>query len=386
MKKRKILFCNETIGLGGIERSLCDVLSHIDYDKYDIDLYLDSSEGGLSAQIPDTINILAPNLNGTYGRYASVAVRLLRQHEFGKLWLRTVHLLVKIFGYPAYWGARPLYLRYGKYDVVVSYKEGSIAQFARRAFKYKVFVSWWHCASRQVNTSEYSGYRTINKIIAVSTSAETVLNEILPETREKSSVIPNMVDAKRILTMAEKLTPMYKTNVVHLVTVARLSPEKHLENVISCAKQLELHNINFQWHIIGGGLLYDKLKTSIMENCLGAKVVLEGEQKNPYPYIKSAHLYVHTSYIESQGITILEAMVLGVPCVVTKSLGPCEFIEDGVNGILTEQSPESLAEKVLEILTNRDLYEHIRANTHCPEQFAPENVMKKVEELLEGRL
>ena len=102
--------------------------------------------------------------------------------------------------------------------------------------------------------------------------------------------------------------------------------------------------------------------------------------------MKYADLFVHPSYVESQGLTVLEAMALGVPSVVTKSLGPCEFIEDGVNGILTEQNPDSLAEKILEMLTNRDLYEHIRANTHCPEQFSPENVMQQVEKLLEGNL
>ena len=62
--------------------------------------------------------------------------------------------------------------------------------------------------------------------------------------------------------------------------------------------------------------------------------------------MKYADLFVHPSYVESQGLTVLEAMALGVPCVVTKSRGPCEFIEDGVNGLLTEQSPESLAEEV----------------------------------------
>ena len=81
-------------------------------------------------------------------------------------------------------------------------------------------------------------------------------------------------------------------------------------------------------------------------------------------------------------MVVLEAMALGIPCVVTKSLGPCEFIEDGVNGILTEQSPESLAEKVLEMLTNRELYEQIKSNTCCPEQFSPGSVMQKIDRLL----
>ena len=106
--------------------------------------------------------------------------------------------------------------------------------------------------------------------------------------------------------------------------------------------------------------------------------IFEGNQPNPYPFLKNADLFVHPSYVESQGLVVLEAMALGVPCVVTKSLGPCEFIEDGVNGILTEQSPVSLAEKVMEILTDRALYERIKANTHCPEQFAPSKVMNLI--------
>ena len=76
-------------------------------------------------------------------------------------------------------------------------------------------------------------------------------------------------------------------------------------------------------------------------------------------------------------------MALGVPCVVTKSLGPCEFIEDGVNGVLTEQNPESLAEKVLKMLSNREMYECIKANTHCPKQIAPENVIQRIAAALE---
>lgn len=100
--------------------------------------------------------------------------------------------------------------------------------------------------------------------------------------------------------------------------------------------------------------------------------------------MKYANLFVHPSYIESQGLTVLEAMALGVPCVVTKSRGPCEFIQDGVNGLLTEQSPESLTARVLEILNDRALYQHIQENTKCPEQFSPEQVMKRIEALIDS--
>ena len=112
-------------------------------------------------------------------------------------------------------------------------------------------------------------------------------------------------------------------------------------------------------------------------------MILEGSKANPYPYMRYADLYVHPSYVESQGLTILEAMAFGIPCVVTKSRGPCEFIEDGINGLLTEQTPESLTEKVLTILNDKELYQQVKENTKCPEQFRPDQVMKQIEALID---
>ena len=85
--------------------------------------------------------------------------------------------------------------------------------------------------------------------------------------------------------------------------------------------------------------------------------------------------------MESQGLAVLEAMCLGIPCVVTKSRGPCEFIVDGENGLLTEQSPEALAEQVERILRDRNLYEEIQGNTRLPAVFLPSCVMRKIEGL-----
>ena len=110
-------------------------------------------------------------------------------------------------------------------------------------------------------------------------------------------------------------------------------------------------------------------------------VFFEGAKRNPYPYMKYADLYVHPSYVESQGLTILEAMALHLPCVVTISRGSSEFIEDGVNGLLTEQSPQALTAGVKRMLEDRKLYEHIQSASVCPERFRPDEVMKKIYEL-----
>lgn len=383
VEKIKILFLNPTLGSGGIERSLCDLLRHIDYGKYSVSLYLDATNGVFFDQLPKEVRIITPNMDNCYGSFVSVLKYLLNQRDFARLWLRIVKLLVPRLGYNIYYLLRPVFSKYGIYDYVISYKEGETAQFAMRAFRYKKLISWWHCASKSVDVSEFQNYNKIDRLVAVSPSAKNIMNEILPETQSSSCVIPNIVDVHNIRKMANREMKIDNDNAINIVTIARLSSEKHLGDIAVCAERLLQSGISFKWHIIGTGLLENELK-SLFKSCgLETHIVFEGELKNPYTILRNADLYVHTSYIESQGLTILEAMALGVPCVVTKSLGPCEFIQSGVNGILAERSPESLAENVLKILTDEELYRRIKENTCCPEQFAPENVIQNFEKLLE---
>ena len=161
-------------------------------------------------------------------------------------------------------------------------------------------------------------------------------------------------------------------------------PEKHFENIIPAAETLRETGIEFKWHIVGEGPERARLESLLAKSNLKDRVILEGSKTNPYPYIRYADLFVHPSYVESQGLTVLEAMALGIPCVVTKSRGPCEFIENGANGLLTEQSPESLTEKVLTILNDKELYQRIRDNTKCPERFSPERIINQIETMIDG--
>lgn len=207
----------------------------------------------------------------------------------------------------------------------------------------------------------------------------------IPQLASKLVTIPNMLDVERAQAQAIAFNPYVKKNALHIVSVGGLVPEKHFQNAIQAAKQLKGKDISFQWHLIGDGVLHKQLQQCAEDAGVTDCFIFEGNQPNPYPYMANADLFVHPSYVESQGLVVLEAMALGVPCVVTKSLGPCEFIEDGVNGLLTEQNPESLAEQVLRILQDKGLYEKIKANTRCPEQFAPEHVMQKIDKLLEEK-
>lgn len=382
---KKILFINGHLNTGGVERSLVDVLRHMDYTKYAVDLLLLEDTGDYASELPPEVNVLFRDLHNTYGGFALSVRRCITARDWMCLRLRTLFLLRKIWRSRALKSAATLLLGEHHYDCVIGFRPGICADLAGYSVKAKRRITWWHHGEFNVDCAAYGDMCSkMNAVAVVSQSCKAMLQEKLPEIESKLVCIPNMLDAVAIGQKAGN-SP-YTGDMLHIVSVGRLAPEKHFENVFPAAKALRQAGIDFAWHVIGDGPERSKLETLIAENDLKDHVILDGSKTNPYPYMKYADLFVHPSYVESQGLTVLEAMALGVPCVVTKSRGPCEFIEDGINGLLTEQSPESLTEEVLAILNDKKLYQHIKENTKCPEQFGPERVMKQIETMIDGEM
>lgn len=360
-----------------------DVLKHMDYKKYAVDLLLLEDIGDYASELPSEVHVLFRDIHHTYGSFASSIRRCIAAHDWMCLRLRFLFLLRKFFGACALKRAATILLGKHHYDCVIGFRPGICSDLAAYSVQTDRKTTWWHHGEFSVDRAAYGDMcGKMNAVAVVSQSCKAMLQEKLPELESKLVCIPNMLDATAIGQKAEN-SP-YTDDMLHIVSVGRLAPEKHFENIIPVAKTLRDMSTDFVWHIVGDGSEHARLESLIAENDLKDHVILEGSKANPYSYMKYADLFVHPSYIESQGLTVLEAMALGVPCVVTKSLGPCEFIEDGVNGLLTEQSPESLTERVLSILTDKTLYQSIKENTVCPEQFAPDRVMRQIEELIAG--
>lgn len=380
---KRILFINGHLNTGGVERSLVDVLKHMDYTKYAVDLLLLEDIGDYASELPSEVNVLFRDIHHTYGSFASSIRRCIAAHDWMCLRLRFLFLLRKFFGACTLKRAATILIGKHHYDCVIGFRSGICSDLAAYSIRANRKITWWHHGEFNVDRAAYGDMcGKMNAVAVVSQSCKAMLQEKLPELESKLVCIPNMLDATAIGQKAEN-SP-YTDDMLHIVSVGRLAPEKHFENIIPVAKTLRDMSTDFVWHIVGDGSEHARLESLIAENDLKDHVILEGSKANPYSYMKYADLFVHPSYIESQGLTVLEAMALGVPCVVTKSLGPCEFIEDGVNGLLTEQSPESLAEKVLTILNDKELYQRIKKNTKCPEQFSPEQVMKQIEALIDA--
>lgn len=379
---KKVLFINGHLNTGGVERSLVDILKHMNYEKYTVDLLLLEDTGDYASELSSEVNVLFRDIHHTYGSLVSSIRQCIAVHDWMCLRLRFLLLLQKFFGACALKRAATVLLGKHHYDCVIGFRPGICSDLAAYSVQADRRITWWHHGEFNADRAAYGDMcRRMGAVAVVSQSCKDMLQGQLPELTDKLVCIPNMLDDEAIRQKA--VNSPYTGDVLHIVSVGRLAPEKHFENIIPAAKALRETGADFTWHIVGEGPERSKLEILIAEDDLKDHVILEGSKANPYPYIKYADLFVHPSYVESQGLTVMEAMALGIPCVVTKSLGPCEFIEDGVNGLLIEQSPESLTEKVLTILNDKKLYQRIKKNTKCPEQFSPERVMNQIEALID---
>ena len=98
MKKKRLLFVNGHLHTGGVEKALLDVLTHLDYSKYEVDLLLTEGLGDYASQLPPQVNVLLRSLEGTYGSLPKVLLRCLRHSDWFSLKMRLIFLLMRCFG------------------------------------------------------------------------------------------------------------------------------------------------------------------------------------------------------------------------------------------------------------------------------------------------
>ena len=230
-----------------------------------------------------------------------------------------------------------------------------------------------------------STWKHLDYIVTVSNGCKKMLGSIFSFPVEKIIVIPNLIDIDKIEVRGGSCSPYIDEDAIKIVTVGRLSAEKHIEDVIYAMKKLISDNVsNLKWYIIGDGELYNDIKNKIYDLGLEDYIFMLGKKTNPYPYIKYADMLVHPSYVESQSITVLEAMALRTPCIVYRSLGPEEFIKSGINGVLTEKSIDSLVLGIKTVIKSLDHSETMinEALVTVKEQYAPLVVVEKFNNLL----
>lgn len=170
--------------------------------------------------------------------------------------------------------------------------------------------------------------------------------------------IPNCIES-----IPQKLS---KLNEKRLISVGRLSPEKGYLDLLKVYKQLRNDYPNWVLDIIGDGKERDNLERYIKNNNLEKYVTLHGFQGKEYidKLMNKSSIYLMTSFTESFGIVLIEAMSHGLPCIAFSSAeGAREIINSGENGYLIKnRNYEMMIKKISDLIENPEERKKIGKN------------------------
>lgn len=193
--------------------------------------------------------------------------------------------------------------------------------------------------------------------------------------KKNSVIIPNPIEVKTYASSKPAKT---------IVNVGRLIEAKNQKLLINSFYRIAKEYPEYNLHIYGDGILYNDLKKQINKLSINNRVFLEGNVENIHDAISDAEFFVLSSNYEGLSNALLEAMMMGIPCISTNCAGSDEYIIDGVSGFLVPVGDEDLLyNSMKKMIINDSLRKKIANNGKTEvEKCKVENIIEMWERYL----
>ena len=180
------------------------------------------------------------------------------------------------------------------------------------------------------------------------------------------------------------LTKYKKTSVntgrFKFVFTGNLSNRKQPLILIEAISTLVEKKMDVFLDIFGDGSLMEIIRKRVNELQLHDKVKFHGFINEPYNHIAKADVLVLPSLSEGIPRSALEALYLGIPCVLRDVDGNSDLIEQGVNGILFKSNADLATSMINAVKISRERSEVTSLLPFC---FTQDNSAKKYLDLME---
>lgn len=147
-----------------------------------------------------------------------------------------------------------------------------------------------------------------------------------------------------------------------LVSVGRLADEKNFRTLLAAMAQVAKQRDDLRLLLIGDGPQRKELEKYARELGLGNTVIFTGLV--PFEaipdHLKAADIFFFASVSETQGLVTMEAMAADLPIVAVDATGTRDEVENGVEGLLTENDSEALAQALQRVLDDEELYARLQ--------------------------
>lgn len=362
MNKKSIIFVNNNMNIGGVQKSLCNLLKEI-ADDYDITLFLFSCTGEYMNEIPENISV--KTCKGAYKYFgisqkecASITDTLIRG---------LFAFITKLAGRNFVFKIMNLFQRKepGEYDYAISFLHdgnkksfyGGCNEFVLSKINAKQKITFLHCdynlcgGNYKINNNQYKKF---DKIAACSDGCKHVFAKCVDIDPKKIFTVTNCNNYKRITEISNNEPFEYDNDYINVISVARLSSEKGIDRGIKGVANALKNGIRVKYHIVGDGMKRSELQSLCNDLNIADSVVFHGNSDNPYRYMKNADLLLIPSYHEAAPLVIDEARCLGLPILSTETTSTRDMVLEAKSGWMCENSQEGIDKTLFEVLSQKE--------------------------------
>ena len=156
-----------------------------------------------------------------------------------------------------------------------------------------------------------------------------------------------------------------------------------MERLIRVFKEVNIHNEKWELWLLGDGILKNQLENEVIDSGISKQVKFWGYQSSLETFYNQSHFYINSSYDEALGVSIIEAISVGLPVIGSNVGGVPEIIKPGINGFLVDFSnEESVVDTILKSINiNEVSYQEM--SRACKSIFEEKFSIEKYAENLE---
>ncbi|OCT11051.1 glycosyl transferase [Paenibacillus pectinilyticus] len=376
--RTKIFISVFDMEIGGVERSLINMLEGFNYEKFEVDLFICHHSGDFMSLIPPQVNVL-PEVPA-YTVFRKSVKQCVKEGHVSALLIRAFSKTVagmkarrrKLKEGPGYIQMQ-LDLKYTRfvlppikkqYDLAISYAWPHDIVATKVAAAKK--LAWIHTDYSELEIDNHIDLAVWNKFDVIASISEACTDAFLtkyPSLKSRVTLIENITSPSFIRKMANNEQPQIAADKMAftLVSVGRLSYVKGFDMAIQALRGLHDKGLtNIRWLVVGYGGFEAELKKLIVEYKVEESFLLLGKKTNPYPYIKACDVYVQPSRYEGKAVTVTEAKILGKPILITKYSTSSSQIQEGLEGVICELSVEGIIAGIEKIFWDKAFRQKIK--------------------------
>lgn len=361
---KKIVFLIHDLMGGGAEKVLVNMVNNLNPEKYDITVMALFDEG---------VHKNSFNKNIHYKYF------MKKSFNGNKYFFRTMS--------PEFWYKKVF--KGEKFDVVISYLEGTCARIASGCNDAKK-VAWIHrerdengykvCFKSKAEADK--SYSSFDRIVCVADSLRQNFSQLC-SAFNNAQVLYNVNETDKIIELSKEVVTeenLFSDGVVTVTFIGKILREKGIYRLADIHNRFNQEGIAHRFLILGVGEDEDAVKTQLKENGCEKDFVFLGFQKNPYKYLAKSDVFVCASFAEGFSTATTEALILGVPTVVADCSGMREMLGEDEFGIVTENNDDALYCGLKKMITDEALREHYRLKAEeRGKDFLTEKSVAKIE-------